>query len=60
MPLDAILNEVAQLHGVSERLEGLAEQHPPVSEALITIAGNVRNTATVLAVLVVTKSPKLV
>ncbi len=60
MPLDAILNEVAQLHGVSERLEGLAEQHPPVSEALITIAGNVRNTATVLAVLVATKSPKLV
>ena len=60
MPLDAILNEVAQLHGVSDRLEGLAEQHPPVSEALITIAGNVRNTATVLAVLVATKSPKLV
>ena len=60
MPLEAILNEVAQLHGVSDRLEGLAEQHPPVSEALITIAGNVRNTATVLAVLVATKSPKLV
>jgi len=60
MPLDAILNEVAQLHGVSERLEGLAEQHPPVSEALITIAGSVRNTATVLAVLVATKSPKVI
>ena len=60
MPLDAILNEVAQLHGVSERLEGLAEQHPPVSEALITIAGSVRNTATVLAVLVATKSPKMI
>ncbi len=60
MPLDAILNEVAQLHGVSDRLEGLAEQHPPVSEALITIAGNVRNTATVLAVLVATKSHKVI
>ena len=60
MPLEAILHEVEQLHGVSDRLEGLAEQHPPVSEALITIAGSVRNTATVLAVLVATKSPKLI
>lgn len=60
MPLEAILNEVEQLHGVSDRLEGLAEQHPPVSEALITIAGNVRNTATVLAVLVATKSSKVI
>lgn len=60
MPLESILNEVAQLHGVSDRLEGLAEQHPPVSEALITIAGSVRNTATVLAVLVATKSPKVI
>jgi hypothetical protein len=58
MPLEAILNEVVQLHGVSDRLEGLAELHPPVSEALITIAGNVRSTATVLAVLVATKGPK--
>ena len=60
MPLEAILNEVDQLHGVSERLEGLAEQHPPVFEALITIAGSVRNTATLLAVLVATKHPKLI
>jgi len=60
MPLEAILREVEQLHGVSDRLEGLAEQHPPVSDALITIAGSVRNTATVLAVLIATKSPKLV
>ena len=58
MPFEAILNEVDQLHGVSKRLEGLAEQHPPVSEALITIAGSVRNAATVLAVLVATRSPK--
>ena len=57
MPFDAILDEVEQLQSVSTRLEGLAEQHPPVSEALITIAGSVRNTATVLAVLVATRSP---
>ena len=57
MPLEAILREVEQLHGVSNRLEGFAENHPQVSEALITIAGSVRSTATVLAVLVATKTP---
>jgi hypothetical protein len=56
MPFEAILNEVEKLHGVSTRLEGLAEQHPVVSDALITIAGSVHNTATVLAVLVATQS----
>jgi len=55
MAFEAILNEVDQLHNVSTRLEGLAEHHPPVEEALMTIAGNVRSTATVLAVLVATK-----
>ena len=55
MAFEAILDEVDQLHNVSTRLEGLAEQHPPVEEALMTIAGNVRSTATVLAVLVATK-----
>jgi len=55
MAFEAILNEVDQLHGVSTRLEGLADQHPPVLEALLTIAGNVRSTATILAVLVATK-----
>jgi hypothetical protein len=41
---------VDQLHNVSTHLEGLAEQHPPVPEALITITGNVRGTATILAI----------
>jgi hypothetical protein len=58
MPFEAILREVDQLDGVSKRLEGLAGQHPPLSDALATIAGNVRNTATVLAVLVTAKGPK--
>ena len=52
---NAILHEVQQLYNVSDRLDSLAEQHPLVSEALITISGNVRNTATLLEVLVVTK-----
>lgn len=55
MAFEAILNEVKQLHDVRTRLEGLAEEHPPVSEALVMIAGNVRSTATLLAVLVATK-----
>jgi hypothetical protein len=58
MPFEAILREVDQLDGVSDRLEGLAGQHPPLSGALATIAGNVRNAATVWAVLVTTKGPK--
>jgi len=55
MHLTAILHEVQQLYNVSERLDSLAEQHPLVSEALITISGSVRNTATLLEVLVATK-----
>ena len=52
MSFDAILNEVEQLHGVSTRLEG---QHMAVTDQLLTIAANVRTSATVLAVLVATK-----
>ena len=52
---NAILQEVRQLYNVSDRLDALAGQHPLVSEALITISGSVRNTATLLEVLVATK-----
>ena len=55
MHSNAILHEAQQLHNVSDRLDVLAEEHPVVSEALITISGNVRNTATLLEVLVVTR-----
>jgi hypothetical protein len=58
MPFQAILREVDDLQNVSTRLEALAERHPPMSEPLMTIAGNVRNIATVLAVLVAAKGPK--
>ena len=54
---NAILQEVQQLYNVSDRLDSLAEQHPLVSEALIGISGSVRNTATLLEVLVATKMP---
>jgi hypothetical protein len=39
MPFEAILNEVEQLHKVSMRLDGLAEEHPLMSSALITNRG---------------------
>ena len=58
MGFEAILNEVDGLQGVSARLQVLAEQYPPVTEALMTISGNVLNTATVLAVVAAIKSPK--
>ncbi|MGA2860049.1 MAG: hypothetical protein ABSE40_24540 [Candidatus Sulfotelmatobacter sp.] len=52
---NAILHEVKQLYNVSDRLDLLAEQHPLVAEALITISGSVRDTATLLEVLVAIK-----
>jgi hypothetical protein len=55
MPANTILQEAQKLHDVSERLDSLADEHPTVSEALIAISGNVRHTAALLQVLVVTK-----
>ena len=52
---NAILHEVQQLYSVSDRLDSLAEQDPLVSDALITISESVRNTATLLEVLVAMK-----
>jgi hypothetical protein len=55
---EAIVNEVDDLQNVSARLEELAEQYPPLTDALMTISGNVLSTATVLAVVAAVKSPK--
>jgi hypothetical protein len=51
----AILREARQLRNVSDSLDSLEEQHPLVSDALITISGNIRHTAVLLKVLVATK-----
>ena len=59
MHSNPILHEAQQLHNVSDRLDVLAEEHPVVSEALITISGSVRNTATLLEVLVATRMEPL-
>ena len=56
---NAILQEVQQLYNVSDRLDSLAKQHPLVSEALIGISASVRNTATLLEVVVAMKLPTL-
>jgi hypothetical protein len=56
---NAILHEVQQLYNVSDRLDSLAGQHPLISEALIGISGRVRNTATLLEVVVAMKLPTL-
>jgi hypothetical protein len=58
MPFQAILREVDQLNKVSTRLEALAERNLVLSEPLLTVAGSVRNAATILALLVATKGPK--
>jgi len=55
----AILYEAEQFHNVSGRLDSLSEQHPLVSEALLSISGSVRNTATLLEVLVAMKMAQL-
>ena len=56
MGVEAILREVEHLNGVGTRLEGLADEHPPMSEGLIGVAGSVRGAATILSLLVSTKS----
>ena len=42
---------------LSDRLDLLAEQHPLVSDELIGISGSIRNTATLLEVVVAMKMP---
>ena len=56
---NAILHEVQQLYNISDRLDILAEKHPLVSEVLLGISGSVRNTATLLEVLIATKLPPI-
>jgi len=55
-PFEDILKEVNQLNSVSDRLELLADQHPSVEDALMSVSGNVRNTATVLEVLALVRT----
>ena len=55
MPAHEILLEAKKLHKVSESLDVLATQHGPLTEALTILSGSVRNSATLLEVLVTLK-----
>jgi hypothetical protein len=54
-PFEDILLEADQLRNVSERLETLVDTHSDIEE-LMSVAGNIRNIATVLDVLVLIRS----
>ncbi len=58
-PFEDILKEVGQLNNVSERLESLADQHPIVEDALMSVSGNIRNTATLLEVLTLIRNKSI-
>ncbi|MGB9406821.1 MAG: hypothetical protein WCA89_04745 [Terracidiphilus sp.] len=55
MPAHEILQEARKLHKVSDSLDVLAMQHAPIEEALSILSGSVRNSATLLEVLVAVK-----
>jgi hypothetical protein len=52
MPAKEILQEAKKLHKISESLYILAHQHTPITEALSILSGSIRNSATLLEVLV--------
>lgn len=51
-----LLVEIDQLRDVSGRIETLAANHPDMETGLVTVAGNIRNIATVLDVFTLIKS----
>jgi len=54
-PFEDILLEADQLRNVSERLETLADKNPGIEEVM-SVAGNIRNIATVLDVFTLIRS----
>jgi hypothetical protein len=59
MPANEILQEARKLHRVSDSLDILAEQNMTISEELMVLSGSVRNSATLLEVLVTLKLPSV-
>jgi hypothetical protein len=55
LPAHEILLEARKLHKISESLDVLATQHAPLAEELTVLSGSVRNSATLLEVLVAVK-----
>ena len=52
MPAHKVLQEAQKLRKVSDSLDALSALHAPISEALSILSGSVRNSATLLEVLV--------
>jgi hypothetical protein len=55
VPIKAFLDEVERLRDVCLRLDSLGEEHPPMADQLSLISGNIRNSATLLEVVVTIK-----
>ena len=56
MPFKRILKEVDRLKQLSVRLDKIASEHPSITEALLPISSGILGMATVLHVLVISKS----
>jgi len=52
---EALQREIKHLTEVCEQLDSLANEHPFAGDALLGIAGSLRNSATLLELLVATK-----
>ena len=55
-PFEDIMLVADQLKTISERLETLADKHSSVEQGLLSIAGNLRNIATILDVFTIVRS----
>jgi len=51
-----LLREIDRLRSVSDRIETLADEHPGMEQGLVSVAGNIRNIATVLGVFMLIRS----
>jgi hypothetical protein len=51
-----LLLEIDRLRSVSEHIETLADRHPGMEDGLVSVAGNIRNIATVLDVFTLIRS----
>lgn len=56
MPYKSIIQEVERLKRVSGRLDLLANKHPSVTDALLPLSAGILRIATVLEVLVLSRS----
>jgi hypothetical protein len=56
MAFEDLLLEIDRLRNVSEHIETLADKHPDMEDGLVSVAGNIRNIATVLDVFTLIRS----